>query len=85
MRSQDGRVAGLRIRVRAVKNRLAVPFREAEFDICYAEGIGRDEDLAACAARCGIAVPRLSLARHPDARAALDQAVRRALGLPAGD
>jgi hypothetical protein len=80
--AQHGQVAGLRVRVRSVKNRLAVPYREAEFDIRYAEGIARDEDLAACAARCGIAVPPVSLAHHPDAREALDQAVRRALGLP---
>jgi recombination protein RecA len=80
--AQNGEIAGLRVRVRAVKNRLAVPFREAEFDIHYAGGIARDEDLAACAARCGIAAPMLSLDRHPDARAALDRAVRRALDLP---
>ncbi len=52
---KDGQeVVGNRTRVRVVKNKMAPPFAEAEFDISYGEGISKTGDLIDVGANAGI-------------------------------
>jgi recombination protein RecA len=98
---KDGDVAvGGRTRVKVVKNKMAPPFREAEFDIMYGEGISREGDLLDLAVERKIVEKsgawfayggeRLGQGRenvksflkeHPDIRSAIEDRLRRELGL----
>jgi recombination protein RecA len=93
-------VVGGRTRVKVVKNKLAPPFREAEFDVMYGEGISREGDLLDLAVENKVIEKsgawfayggeRLGQGRenvkqflrdHPDITRAIEDRVRKELGL----
>ena len=51
---QNGQAIGNRTRIRIVKNKIAPPFKEAEFDIMFGEGISRTGDVLDLAASEGV-------------------------------
>ena len=98
---KDGEnVVGGRTRVKIVKNKMAPPFREAEFDIMYGEGVSREGDLIDIAVEHKIVEKsgawfayggerlgqgrenvKAYLKEHVELRTAIEDKVRRALGM----
>jgi len=51
---EGDKVIGNRVKVKIVKNKMAPPFREAQFDIIFGEGISREGDLVDCGVDTGL-------------------------------
>jgi len=51
---EGDKVVGNRVKVKIVKNKVAPPFREAQFDIIYGEGISKEGDLVDCGVDLGL-------------------------------
>jgi recombination protein RecA len=47
-------IIGNRVKVKIVKNKMAPPFRDAEFDIIYGHGISKEGDLVDCGVNFGL-------------------------------
>ncbi len=65
---QSGEFIGNRTRIKVVKNKVAPPFKEAEFDIMYGKGISREGDVLDLAANEDIVIKSGAWYSYNDAR-----------------
>jgi len=65
---QGGEVVGNRTRIKVVKNKIAPPFREAEFDIMFGQGISREGDVLDLAANENIVIKSGAWYAYNDAK-----------------
>lgn len=65
---QGGEVIGNRTRVKVVKNKIAPPFREAEFDIMFGQGISTVGDVLDLAANSGVVMKSGAWYAYKDAK-----------------
>ena len=65
---QGGDVIGNRTRIKVVKNKIAPPFKEAEFDIMFGQGVSREGDILDLAANEGVIVKSGAWYAYNDAK-----------------